>query len=628
MIIKNKRSSRLILVFLLLVFSCTSLIINAQDQINIKPQQRKTKQNKKSSTTQLAISYYRTDQFDKAAELFSQLYEEKPSHYLYTYYFNSLIKLKEYKKAEKLIKQQIKKFRNYRYKIDQAYVYELMDSKKKSTRILDKLTDNIPENKSQVVQLASALQSRGYYDKALKVYKKANINHKFSYELEMANAYQLTGNFDMMFESYLRHLQINPEDKQMIKNRLQSLLRFDVNKNLSLTLKQKLLLKTREFPENGVYSELLLWLSMQSKDFEMAFLQASALDRRFGNAEGILLEVAEISLANKNYDVAAKAYKFMMDNHKNGIFFNESYSGYYNALVSKELNNNNSKQKVWNNLRKTGEKALDEIGINSESANISRLLGYIVAFRLFEYDDAKEILETALNVQNIDIEEKSLIKLELADILVLQNYIWDASLLYSQVESDMKHEVIGHEAKFRNAKLFYYEGEFQWSLTRLDILKSATSKLIANDAMELSMFINIMLEEDTLGYTLRKFAAADLYTYRQQYDSAIIFLDRIISHSTGEIGLEYAIYEKAGVFKEINNYVIADSLYQEMWNNYPESVKADNAIFKQAEINRVNLNKEEKAMELYLKLMKEHPDSVYTGEARIRYRELRGEESE
>jgi len=610
------------------VFSCTSLIINAQDQINIKPQQRKTKQNKKSSTTQLAISYYRTDQFDKAAELFSQLYEEKPSHYLYTYYFNSLIKLKEYKKAEKLIKQQIKKFRNYRYKIDQAYVYELMDTKKKSIKILDKLTDNIPENKSQVVQLASALQSRGYYDKALEVYKKANINHKFSYELEMANAYQLTGNFDMMFESYLRHLQINPEDKQMIKNRLQSLLRFDVNKNLSLTLKQKLLLKTREFPENGVYSELLLWLSMQSKDFEMAFLQASALDRRFGNAEGILLEVAEISLANKNYDVAAKAYKFMMDNHKNGIFFNESYSGYYNALVSKELNNNNSKQKVWNNLRKTGEKALDEIGINSESANISRLLGYIVAFRLFEYDDAKEILKTALNVQNIDIEEKSLIKLELADILVLQNFIWDASLLYSQVESDMKHEVIGHDAKFRNAKLFYYEGEFQWSLTRLDILKSATSKLIANDAMELSMFINIMLEEDTLGFTLRKFAAADLYTYRQQYDSAIIFLDRIISHSTGEIGLEYALYGKAGVFEKSNNYIIADSLYEEMWNNYPKSVKADNAIFKQAEINRVNLNKEEKAMELYLKLMKEHPDSVYTGEARLRYRELREEDTE
>lgn len=612
--------------FLLLSFGAVHNI-NAQEQKVIQLQQRKTIQDRNSSTSQLAIKYYRSGQFDKAAELFSQLYKEKPSQYIYSYYLNCLIKLKEYKKAEKLIKQQNKKFENYRSKIDQAYIYQLMGSKKKTQNILNKLTNKVPENKSQVVQLASALQSRGYYDHALKVYKKANLKTDYSYDLEMANAYQLLGNYDKMFEAYLSHLEKKPEDRQRIKNRMQSLLRFDVNKNLNLILKQKLLLKTREFPENRVFSDLLLWHSMQSKDFEMAFMQASALDRRFGNAEGILLEVAEISLANKNYDVAVKTYKFMMDNHKNGPFYNESYSGYYNALVNKELDKNNSSKKNWNSLRKTGEKALDEIGINSESANISRLLGYIVAFRLFEYDKAKEILENALDVPNISIDEKSRIKLELADILVLQYFIWDASLLYSQIEADMKHEVIGHEAKFRNAKLFYYVGEFKWSLTRLDILKSATSKLIANDAMELSMFINNLLEEDTLGFTLRKFAAADLYSYRQQYDSAIIFLDRIVSHPTGVLSLEYAIYEKAGIFEKRGNYITADSLYQEMWNTYPESVKADNAIFKQAELNRLRLDKKDKAMELFLKVMKEHPDSVYASEARLRYREMREEDA-
>jgi hypothetical protein len=596
---------------------------NAQIITNKKAPTRSIRQDNRSTTERLAIKYYQNGEFNKAAEMFATLYNKKQTHYYYSHLFSSYVKLKEYDKAEKLAKKQNKKANSYRYKIDQAYIYDLKGLKKKSSNIINKLIKNIPETRTKVVQLASALQSRAYYEAALKVYEQANMNDEFSVNLELANAYQLTGQFDKMFDSYLNHLVNKPKDKQLIKNRIQSLLRFDVNDNYKQTLKQKLLLKTREFPDNLIFNELLLWYSMQTSDFEMAYLQATALDRRFGNGEGFLLELAEISFANKEFDVSAKTYKFLMENHKDGLFYNESYCGYFDAIFNKEISNNTFDKKVWNKLRRTANKALKEIGINAESASISRQLGYLVAFKLFEYDEAKVILENALAVPNIGIEEKNRIKLELADILVLQDQIWDASLLYSQIEIEMKHEIIGHEAKFRNAKLFYYVGEFQWSLTRLDILKSATSKLIANDAMELSLFINAILEEDTLGFTLRKFAAADLYSYRQQYDSALIFLDKIANTSNGETSLEYVNYQKAGIFEEINEYLTADSLYQQMWTNFPESIKSDNAIFKQAEINRTKLNNNEKAMELYLKLMKDHPDSIFAGEARLRFREIR-----
>ena len=594
-----------------------------QDVKVLDKKQERIQRNQKPANEQLAVQYYRNGEFDKSAELFVGIYAEKQSHYNYTYLFNSFLGLKDYKSAEKLVKKHSKKNNSYRYKIDLAYVYGLDGLKKKSANILNKLIKDLPENKSQIVQLASALQSRGYYAAALNVYKDANINNdNYSFDLEMANAYQLTGDFENMFESYLNHLGRVPKDNQMIKNRIQSLLRYDVNDNFKLILKQKLLLKTREYPENIDFTEMLLWYSMQTEDFEMAYRQAASIDKRFGNAEGYLLELGEIALSNEEYDVAIMTYEYMMDNHKNGPFYNESYSGYYSAIVVKELENNTEDIKSWKNLQKTGDKAIDEIGVNAESATIARLLGYIVAFKLFEYEEAKQILERTLGIPNINIAEKNQIKLDLADILVLQDYVWEASLLYSQIEGEMKHETIGHEAKYRNAKLFFYAGEFEWAITRLDILKSATSKLIANDAMELSMFIRAILEEDTMGFTLRKFAAADLYLYRQQYDSAILFLDKI-AESYGQVSREYMTYQKASVYETQANYIMADSIYQEMWTNYPESVKSDNAIFKQAELNRLKLENEEKAMELYLKLMKEHPDSVYSGEARLRYRELR-----
>ncbi len=596
--------------------------VNAQQIKNVQLQKSHTGQQRNSSAERLAMSYYRNGEFEKAASLFSQLYNQNPTNFYYNYLFNSLVKLKNFKEAEKLAKKQNRRSGMPRYKIDLAYVYDMAGNKKKAINTLDKLTNKIPDNRSQVMQLASALQQRGYYGTAAKVYEKARLENNNAYEMELANAYQLTGDYDKMFEHYLNHLQRKPDDRQMIKNRIQTLLRYDVNDNLNKTLKEKLILKTREFPDNEMFAEFLLWYSMQSKDFNMAFIQASALDRRFGNAEEYLLEVADISLSNKDFETAAKAYKFMIDNHKNGAFYLESYNGYYKSLVEKEIEENNSHPKVWKNLQKVGVKALEQVGVNTSTVDISRLVAYVTAFKLGDYDEAKTILNKALEINYSDLSDKSELKLELADILVMQDFIWDASLLYSQVESDMKYETIGHEAKFRNAKLFYYEGEFQWSLTRLDILKSATSKLISNDAIELSMFINSILEEDTMGFDLRKFAKADLYSYRNEYDSAVIYLNKILTTNYSGKSPEYATYKLAKVFSNSGEYEKSDSLYALMADRFPESVKTDNAIFEQAELNRLKLNDVGKAMSLYLKLMKDFPDSVYTGEARMLYRKL------
>jgi len=599
----------------------------SQQLKNIQLQKSRPNQGRNIADERLAVSYYRNGEFEKAAAIFAQIYERNKAHYYYNYYFNCLIKLNNYKEAEKLAKKQNKISGKVRYKVDLAYVYDLEGNKRKAISTLDKITKDIPDNMVQVRELASALQMRGYYGTAVSIYKEAAQNNDGSYEMELANAYQLTGDYDKMFEYYLNHLETNPQDLQLIKNRIQTLLRYDVNDNFNKTLKEELILKTRDFPDNELFAEFLLWYSMQNKDFDMAYIQAAALDRRFGNAEGYLLEVAEISLSNKDYESSAKAYKYLIDNHKNGAFYIESYNGYYEALVEKEIDENNIDIKVWKNLKKTGEKALEKVGVNTQTSDITRLLAYLTAFKLGDYEGAKKLLEPALQIKYSNLEDLSKLKLLMADILVLQDKIWDASLLYSQIEGDMKNETIGHEAKFRNAKLFYYAGEFDWSLTRLDVLKSATSKLISNDAIELSIFIKKILEQDTLGYSLKLFAKADLFAYRNQYDTAKIYLQKILDFPVNETSTEYAYYKLAKVMAQSGDYDKSDSLYAMLISTYPNSVKADNALFEEAEINRLKLNNPDKAIELYLKLLKDYPDSVYSGEARLKYRELKNDSS-
>ena len=589
--------------------------------ITLQPQKKK-----QSSKEKLAQSYYRNKEYQKSAELYGQLYAERPVQHYYTYLFNSLLALKEYKLAEKVVKKQIKtSSRSSRYIVDHAYVLKLMGNEKKSDKILSSLIDNLPNNRSQTIQLSNALQSKGFSEQALAALQKAKKmpGNEYSYGLEMANVYRYSGEYDKMFDAYLDYLYQNPHEMQRIRNRLQNYLRYDVDNNMASILKKKLFERAQEHPDNLVYTEMLLWYSLQTKNFRMAFRQARAIDKRFGNHLEDMMEVADISMANRDFEVAAEAFDYVRNKKESSPFYLESYSGYFTALVKAAEENAETNHEIYKDLEKTGRAALAEIGLNRRTVEIARELAHISAFKLGNYPEAIVLLEQALAINQLHPTEKAGLKLELADILLFEGQVWDASLYYSQIEKDMKHEPVGHEAKFRNAKLFYFMGEYLWSQTRLDILRSATSKLIANDAMELSIFIKDILEEDTLGLSLRSFGKADLLVYQGENDSALMQLNRIEQQGLGPNGFQYVLYKKANLLVNMQQFNQADSLYNQLATSFPESIKADNSIYKQAEIQRLYLDDELKAMDLYMKLMRDYPESIYAGQGRIKYRKLR-----
>lgn len=590
-----------------------------------RPPQNK---NIKASKERLAINYYSKKEYEKAAVIYKELYDLSPRLYYYNYYLNCLINLTDYKGAEKLIRKHKRTNSAYhRLEVDHAYVSGLMGNEKKSRKIINDLINNLPQNKSLVIQIASALQGRGYFEDALLVYETARSipDQNYRYNLELASAYQYTGNYEKMFDVYLEHLNAHPEEMQIVKNKLQVIIKRDVNDNLSGILKKKLLEKSQRNSKNLIYSEMLLWHAMQTKDFDLAFRQARAIDLRFEDREEIMLEVADVALSNKQYGLASKAYLYIKDKKESSPYYLDAYTGYFVSIVKEAEENLLTSEKAYKNIGKIGDKALEELGINPVTIEIAGYLSHIKAFKLGEIEVAISLLEQAIEIPAIRPDSKSWLKLELADILLFRNKVWDATLLYSQIETDMKNEPIGHEAKFRNARLFYYIGEYTWAKTKLDILKSATSKLIANDALELSLFIKDLLAEDTLGFTLNLFSKSDLYAYQGNYDSAFLWLTKIENQSSRIEGYKYMIYKKAGLMEKVQKYVQADSLYNYLATYYPQSVKADNAIFKRAELNRLYLHQPDIALDLYLKLMKDHPESIYAGESRKKYRELRKE---
>jgi len=611
--------------FLIFLWVIAFADVNAQNNINVKSKLSKQEIKQGNPKQQLAIKFYRDKDYEKASVLFKQLYENKPSNQYYNYYFNSLIAIKNYKQAERLVKQH-KKIRknNYRYKIDEAYVAELSGNKKKSYKILNKILNELPTERNQIIQITSSLQSKGYADIAIKVFQKAKLtqDNDYSYNFEIANAYLYSGDYEKMFDSYLKQLEQYPEDIQRIKSKLQYVMRIDVNSNLSDILKNKLLENSQKYPDNIQLAEMLLWYSLQTKDFTMAFRQAKAIDRRFGNRDQDMMELADIAFSNYNYIASAIAYEYVKDKKENTPFFSESFVGYFLSLEKQIEENPNPNKKEYQELEKLGNTAINKLGITNTTSKIVSSLAYIMAFKLNKTDKSIIILDKAIDNPIINQANKASLKLVLADILVSIGKIWDATLLYSQVETDMKNEPIGHEAKLKNAKVFYYVGEFDWANTQLDVLKSSTSKLISNDAIELSFFIENMREEDTIGFVLRKFAKADLYTYQGKYDSALIFLNKIEDNPSGTFSMEYALYNIATNYTRLYNFAKADSVYNKLILLYPESIKTDNALYERAELQRIQFNNNEEALKLYMILMSDYHESIYAGKARKKYREL------
>ncbi|HEY9113125.1 MAG TPA: tetratricopeptide repeat protein [Bacteroidales bacterium] len=607
-----------------LIFA-VAIPVSAQTE-PIMLQKQPPQQNPDRSKEELAKSYYQNQEYQKAAELFSQLYDKYPQQYYYMYYLNCLVEMKDYKEAEKLIKNQSNiSNSNFRYIIDDAWLNKIMGNDRKSSKLLNQIIEQLPVENSLVVQIANALQARGFYEEALEVYVKARQlpGNNNSYNFEIANIYRFNGDYNSMYDALLDYLAANPSDMQRIKNQLQGLLRLDVDNNLGDILKTKLLEKTQANPDNLVFSEMLVWYAMQNEDFSLAFRQARSIDMRYNDHEITVMEVAEVALSNKDYATAVKAFEYVKNKKEQTPFYLQSYTGYYLAYVLQAEADPGTSIEVYKDLQKTGNHALDELGLNTQTLPIALNLAHITAFRLGEYQQAIQLLETTLAIVNISAENKAELKLELANILLATDKVWDASLLYSQIEGEMKNEPIGHEAKFRNAKLFYYVGEYSWAKTRLDILKSATSKLIANDAIELSLFINDIIQEDTTGFTLSEFGKADLLQYQLQYDSSLAWLNLIEQQVIGDNARQFVIYKKAEIYTQLQNYQVADSLYAYMVARFPESIKADNATFKQAELQRLQFKNNQKAMELYLFLMTNYPESIYSNEARVQYRALR-----
>lgn len=583
-------------------------------------------QAQKADKTQLANEYYINGELEKALDIYSELAKDpKQVPVIHNNYFNILLELKEYKNADKYIKRTLKFFpSNTYYKIDRGILYNKMGKSEVAEKYFNQLIQDNKSNQYLTRTSAQYFATKQLTSYALQSYVSGRKYAKApgAYALELANIYRILGDKTMMIEEYLLFASQRPNNLRYIKNILQNIL---VEEEDVLNFQNILVQKIQKQPNERMFGELLIWVNLQQKNFYGAFVQAKAIDRRFDKNGARVMDIGKIALQNKAYDPAIQVFEYIVDKYKKGNNYSIARRYIINAREGKVKNVFPMDQVALKQLTEDYQSLVDELGYNQSTGEALRSKALLHAFYLDEKDSAIAILNKIIKTPRIANYLKAQSKLDLGDIYILTGEPWESTLLYSQVEKTNKDSPTGYEAKLKNARLNYYKGEFELAKSHLDILKQATTREISNDAISLSLLIQDNTVLDTSDVAMKEFASVELLLFQNKRTEALKKFAEMHTKYPGHSLTDEIYWRMANINMELGNFDIALGQLQKIVENYPKDILGDDAYFLQAKILEEQLDQNERAMEIFNDFLLKYPGSVFTAEARKRFRQLRGD---
>ena len=580
---------------------------------------------------ELAQQYDDKGEIGKAKTLYEELVRKKKNiPIVHDRYFRLLINSGYLLEAEKYLSKALRHYpNNILYQLDAGIVHLRQGEDAKAEEYFTKVFEESQSDTYKVRIVAGHLIKHELIERAVSIYmagRQASGDPSL-YALELANVYRRLNKVDQMVLEYLSYANADPSRTSYVKNVLQNILTEDEDLDSMADL---LLDRIQKDADNPLYSELLIWINLQQKNFYGAFMQARAVDRRQRTDGDEVMKVAQIALENQDYDNALKMYDYVIERHPRTS--NYVSARRYKIKAREELVKNQFpvQQEEIIRLIQDYQNFVDEsknspIGPSAATLEAMRSQALLYAFYRNEKDRAITILQEVTSNPKASREIRAQSKLDMGDIYVLMNQSWESTLLYSQVEKAHKEEPVGYEAKLRNAKLSYYKGDFQLAQDHLDVLKEATTREIANDAMSLSLLIQNNTVLDTSGAAMQTYADAELLLFQNRQQKALVKLDSMLDTYQSHPLEDEIHWLIAKVQLQLGNFDQSLSRLEKISESYNYDILGDDALFMTGRIHEEYLENKDKAMELYTQFLREYPGSIYVADVRKRFRNLRGD---
>ena len=564
----------------------------------------------------LAENYFRAGEYEKATTVYKKLYEKSPFN---TTYLQRLIscyqETTQFVRAEELLKAKIQSNPSQVFLyVYLGYNYERQQQKETATIYYQKALSAIDEKSNYSGLIAAIFKHYSLIEYAITAYEKAMKNNpKANYNFQIAQLYGEKGAFKKMFQSYIDLIDKNPDYVKNAQRYVSRYLTNDAESKNNILFRKTLLRKSASNPKDE-WNLLLSWLFAQQKEYGKAFLQERALYQRNSEDLSQIFLLGKIAFENTDYDSAKQIFSFV---NENALFDEEKLEANLYLAKIAIITKSNQTEELFQRLFST-------FGKNQATIKLQVLYADYLTFQKNNASKAIEVLKNALGFSNSNFD-KARIKLKLGEVLVFTGKKNKALIYFSQIQTQLKNHPLAQQATFKVAQTSYFNGDFTWAKAQLKILKSATTQLIANDAIALFLTITDNEPVDAIPSGLTAYAKADLLAFQNKNQEAVVVLKDILNKFKGQPIEDEALFKQATLFIKLQAFENAIVNFKKIIQGDPKGILRDDAHYALAELYNYQLNNPEKASEHYQKIIFDFASSIYLVDARKKYRKLRGD---
>ena len=568
---------------------------------------------------QLAQYYYERGDFEKAKLSYEELLANSPSN---TQYFLRTVdcyqQLQQYDLAEKTIQSRYSRYKQGTLLIELGYNYQLQKDEKKANSYYNQALEKITQNPNEVFGIANSFEKKVLLDYALQAYQTASkVQPNYNFNFQIGLLYGQLGKTDLMIETLLTESFQSQQNSNLIQSQLARFMSDDIDTGFKDALRKALILRTQK-DQDVYWNHYLSWFYVQQQEFSKAFIQEKAIYKREPESLASIINLAQFALDEDDEEVAREILTFVIANSKDLDVLVQANT----KLMEIKIEEATDKEFSAIDAELTG--LLSKFEISPFTLSLQLIQAHFVAFNLKKPEEARTIIKNAMDLplNNYQIAEA---KMELADILLFEEKFNQALLYYSQIELDLKNDVVAHEASLKAAKTSYFKTDFVWALKQFKTLKSASTQLIANDALEYFLLINDNTVADSTQVALKAFAKGDYLLYQNRKQEAIVQFQLVLNQFKGNEIETVTLLRLGQTHESLKQYDLALAQFQLIIDHHSDGIYADEALFFSAEIYNEKLQNPEKAKPLYEKIIFNHQDSIYFVEARKTYRTIRGD---
>ena len=570
-----------------------------------------------SQKEQLAQNYFDRGEFEKALISFQDLAKEQPYNSLYFQKsIDCMQQLQQYDKAQMLLLDRYEKYKQPTFLIEIGYNYQIQKNTTQAKKYFDQAIERIKKNSDEVYGIAQVFEQKSIIDYALLAYETAlKINPKYQFNYQMAALYGQKGDIDQMIDLFLTESFQNPVNTIRIQNQLSRFIADDKTSTFNESLKKALLVKIQK-TQDLFWNQYLSWYYIQIKEYGKAFVQEKAIYKRNPESFNTIVSLGELAMEEKNTETAVTILNFVLQNTADLDLQIQANTFLIQAKI------NASQPTEHQSIKEELDILIKKFGTSPSTLSLLKISAHFAAFNLNDPEKAKNVLKNVLEMP-LNTFQTAEIKMELADVLLFQEKFNQALLYYSQIQENAGNSNFAQEASLKIAKTSYFKTDFEWATHQLKVLKSASTQLIANDAMDLFLLINDNTVEDSTQVALKKFAKADFLLFQDKKQDALLAFQAILKEFKGK-PIEPVILLRLGkIFEAQLENGTALTYYQQIITNFKECIYIDEALFFAAELYSQQ-NEFEKAKPLYEALLFKHEDSIYFVQAQQKYRKLNG----